>query len=403
MDSLRALPLLASAGFASMMSMRLCDAMLPALAQTFETQPAEAAQVISAFAVAYGLLQLAYGPLGDRFGKALVISLATFACSMGALAAALSPTLDVLTLSRVLMGAGAAGIIPLTMAWIGDRVPYSQRQEVLARLLGSTVLGMMAGSWAGGLLADTVGWRSAFFGIAALFLVVGLALWCRHPREEHRTAASPQRSYLHQLAAVFVSSWARQVFALSFVEGALVFGALAFVPSHLHERFQMSLSEAGAVVALFGLGGLLYSRVAGRLLAPTRSSCPRRCRSHQPGHRIRGVGHDVSLGLELAGVSRRRIRLLHAAQHPADLRDPVVHQCARHGSLDVRVRAVPWPIGRRRSRGVVRQPVVGSSVVRHRSARRAGVGSIFRIATAHATESERGCGMTWQEARTGAY
>jgi len=154
----------------------------------------------------------------------------------------------------------------LTMAWIGDRVPYSQRQEVLARLLGSTVLGMMAGSWAGGVLADTVGWRSAFFGIALLFLVVGIALWCRHPREEQRAVASPRRSFLRQLAAVLGSSWARRVLALSFVEGALVFGALAFVPSYLHERFLMPLSEAGGVVALFGLGGLLYSRVAGRLL-----------------------------------------------------------------------------------------------------------------------------------------
>jgi MFS transporter, YNFM family, putative membrane transport protein len=72
MTPLRALPLLAWAGFASMMSMRLCDAMLPALAQTFGTQPVDAARVISAFAVAYGLLQLAYGPLGDRFGKPLV-------------------------------------------------------------------------------------------------------------------------------------------------------------------------------------------------------------------------------------------------------------------------------------------------------------------------------------------
>jgi len=159
-----------------MMSMRLCDAMLPALAQTFGAQPGDAARVISAFAIAYGLLQLAYGPLGDRFGKPLVISIATFACSAGALAAATSPTLDALTWSRVVMGAGAAGIIPLTMAWIGDQVPYLQRQEVLARLLGSTVLGMMAGSWAGGALAETVGWRAGFFAMALLFALIGVAL-----------------------------------------------------------------------------------------------------------------------------------------------------------------------------------------------------------------------------------
>ena len=266
MTTLRALPLLASAGFASMVSMRMCDAMLPALAQTFATQAADAARVISAFALAYGLLQLAYGPLGDRFGKPRVIFVATLGCSIGALAAALSPTLDVLTFSRVAMGAAAAGIIPMTMAWIGDQVPFAQRQEVLARLLGSTVLGMMTGSWAGGVMAQTAGWRAAFFVMAALFALLALALWLGVVREQPAVLPPGRPRAMSQIATVLGSPWARRVLAVAFIEGALVFGALAFVPSTLHERFQIPLAEAGAVVALFGLGGLLYSRVAGRLL-----------------------------------------------------------------------------------------------------------------------------------------
>jgi predicted MFS family arabinose efflux permease len=202
----------------------------------------------------------------DAFGKPLVISMATLACSAGALAAALSPTLDARTWSRVVMGAGAAGIIPLTMAWIGDQVPYLQRQEVLARLLGSTVLGMMAGSWAGGVLADTVGWRAGFFAMALLFAVIGGALRIGRVGAEQAAAGSPRHGYLAQIASVLASSWSRRLLAVSFVEGALVFGAMAFVPSYLHDRFALPLAEAGGVLALFGLGGLLYSRVAGRML-----------------------------------------------------------------------------------------------------------------------------------------
>jgi len=63
--------------FIGMASMRICDAMLPALAQEFGTTTGRAAQAISAFALAYGLLQLFYGPLGDRYGKVKVIGLAT--------------------------------------------------------------------------------------------------------------------------------------------------------------------------------------------------------------------------------------------------------------------------------------------------------------------------------------
>ena len=71
------------------------------------------------------------------------------------------------TLSEHVAGAAAAGVTPLAMAWIGDSVPYERRQEVLARLIGATTLGMIAGQWLGGVLADTLGWRSAFAMLSA--------------------------------------------------------------------------------------------------------------------------------------------------------------------------------------------------------------------------------------------
>ena len=69
--------------FTSMASMRICDAMLPALATQFGATPGQSAQAISAFALAYGILQLFYGPLGDRYGKVKVIGCATLACTVG--------------------------------------------------------------------------------------------------------------------------------------------------------------------------------------------------------------------------------------------------------------------------------------------------------------------------------
>lgn len=50
------------------------------------------------------------------------------------------------------------------------------------------------------------------------------------------------------------------------VEGALAFGALAFIPSLLQRHHDVSLSMAGAIAACYGLGGYLYTRMAGRLL-----------------------------------------------------------------------------------------------------------------------------------------
>ena len=51
-----------------------------------------------------------------------------------------------------------------------------------------------------------------------------------------------------------------------FVEGALLYGATAFVALDLHLRFGLSLGASGSMVAAFALGGLLYAAFAGRLV-----------------------------------------------------------------------------------------------------------------------------------------
>ena len=252
--------LLSVAAFASSASARLCDPMLPDLAAQFATTPTAAAHVVSAFAVAYGLLQVFFGPLGDRIGKYRLVALTTLACTHGALGAAFAASLDWLVFARLLMGASAAGIIPLAMAWIGDTVAYEQRQATLARFLGGQILGTIGGQFIGCLFTDSVGWRWAFVFLAALYLAVGwLVLRESHanPAAAHTRNPAPQHSgVLAQAALVFAVPWARVILSVVFVEGMLVFGGLAFVPSYLHERFGLSLSMAGAVMA--GFGGFSY-------------------------------------------------------------------------------------------------------------------------------------------------
>ena len=60
---------IALAAFGSTASMRICDPMLITLGREFQVSTGDASAVISAFAVAYGVLQFFYGPMGDRIGK----------------------------------------------------------------------------------------------------------------------------------------------------------------------------------------------------------------------------------------------------------------------------------------------------------------------------------------------
>ena len=276
-DERQHLKLLGLAGFASMASMRICDPMLVVLGQEFQVTTGDASAVVSVFAVVYGVLQLFYGPLGERFGKLRVVSLAVLACALFSAITALSTNLPMLVIMRGFMGAAAAGIIPLSMAWVGDQVPYERRQETLAKLMSATVLGMMSGLWFGGFAADTVGWRGAFVLLAAMFGVAAVLLLRRLRQQAKREAqlqtqsvpvAAPGLWAAFRLTGQLLGTpRVRWVLGVTAAEGALVFGALAFMPTHLHQQFGLSVVAAGSVMMVYGVGGLLYSQMARRWLA----------------------------------------------------------------------------------------------------------------------------------------
>ena len=264
----RSILLLSFATFASMTAQRLCDAMLPELAREFNVSLAQAAQVVSMFAVVYGLSQLFYGPLGDRLGKYRVVTWATLGCCLGSVVAVGVANLQALVVARMLVALGAAAIIPLSLAWIGDAVRYELRQETLARVGLGTTLGIAGGQLLGGVFTDTLGWRWAFAFMTLLFGVVGLWLLLdlrgqRAPAAARRdTSVAAQPGFVAQALLIVTGPWSRVVLAVAFVEGAAGFGVMAIWASHLHHVLGLSLSAAGAIVALFGVGGMLYMAVA---------------------------------------------------------------------------------------------------------------------------------------------
>ncbi len=248
--------------------------MLPELSRVFDVGLAQAAQVVSMFAVVYGVAQLVYGPLGDRLGKFRIVAWATLGCGIGSAMAVFAASMNMLVLARMATGLAAAAIVPLAMAWIGDQVAPGQLQETLAKVELGTTLGSASGQVMGGLMTSTVGWRWAFVVVAVLFGVVGallLADWRRQKAALALQAATPaepaQRpSFLVQSWAIVSGRWTRVVLLVTFAEGAAGSGVMVMWAAHLHQSQQLSLSSAGAIVALFGLGGMGYMANARRLI-----------------------------------------------------------------------------------------------------------------------------------------
>ena len=256
---------LSLAAFGSGVSQRVTDPMLPRLASEFSVSLGAASWVVTVFTIGYGLNQLFFGPLGDRFGKYRVIAWACVACALATLLCALATGFDGLLIARLLAGSMAAAVIPLSMAWIGDVVPYEQRQPVLARFLIGQILGVAAGQLLGGLAADYLGWRVPFYLLAVGFLSVSVLLFSMqkklppHALEVIHAKGHALQRMFREFREVLRRPWARVVILTVFLEGAFVFGAFAFFASHLNAVHGLSLSAAGAVVMLFGAGGFVFA------------------------------------------------------------------------------------------------------------------------------------------------
>lgn len=256
--------LLALAGFLSGMGIRATDALLPVIAADFDISVAAAGITVAAFTLPYGLMQVVFGPLGDRFGKVRVIAWALTAYAVTTLACAAAGSLSQLVVLRAFAGGAAGGLIPLGMAHIGDMVPYQHRQATIGRFLTGMVMAQLLSGPLGGIFGDTLGWRGLFvlLGVAALAAAVVLLRSARAP------VAVPQGGGfgLARFIELFRRPEGRLVTLSAFVDGFLLFGSFAYLGAYLREAFLLPYTHVGLILSAFGLGSLVYTRLAGWLV-----------------------------------------------------------------------------------------------------------------------------------------
>ncbi len=235
--------------------------LLVTVAADFQVRLDTAAAIASAYFLAYGLSQPLWGRCSDRLGRVRTMRLTLAAAAVFGTLSALVDDLTLLTVLRALTGACMAAVVPTGLVYVGDAVPFGVRHRTLTDLNAASALGITAATGLGGLLAASVGWRVAFV-VPALAAAVLVVLLPRLP-EPPRPAAPPGG-----LLVVLRSRWGVLVLALALVEGAALLGLLTFLAPAL-ESEGTSAARAGAVVALYGVGLLLASRVVKRRAART--------------------------------------------------------------------------------------------------------------------------------------
>ena len=269
---LRTIALLALAAFAGALNIRVSDPLLPQVAHGFSTTVGTAAIVVTAFTVGYGLFQLAFGPVGDRFGKYRIAALLSLAAGLATTSASLAGTLGELTLARFAAGALGSAVIPLAFAWIGDAIPFERRQAVLARFLTAQFSGIVLSQAAGGYIGATFGWRTVFVVVGAIHLIAGIAMLTElklNPSAQPKSApgANSFAAMLAGARTILRRPFVRVMLAAVFLECFVMYGAFAYIGADLVHRLGASYAVAGFVLAVFGAGALCYSFSARRLIS----------------------------------------------------------------------------------------------------------------------------------------
>jgi predicted MFS family arabinose efflux permease len=260
-----AILLLALASLNAGISLRCVEAMLPKLASDFDSTVPAAGSIITSFGLGYTSAVLLQGPLGDRFGKLRVVTLATGLAGLAALGCAFAWDVSSLAALRFVTGVFASAAMPLAMAYIGDAVPVAERQITIARFVSGSLFGQTLGPLFGGLFTDWVGWRASFLVLGAVFVSVAALLFAR--THNHWPPAKPGR---FQPFAVHRSLLARRAMrwlvGIGAAETFFFFGAYSFLGAYFKLRFDLSFTAIGLLLAGYGVGGLIYSWSAGWLV-----------------------------------------------------------------------------------------------------------------------------------------
>ncbi len=253
---------------------------LPALARDLKGDSAALQWVINGYLLPLSALLLLGGALGDRFGRQrlLVIGVALFAAASAA--CALAPSLAWLVTARAVQGAGAALLMPNSLAILGGAFSGEARGRAIGTWAATGSMTSALGPVLGGWLIDNVGWRMIFLinlPLAAAAIALALRYVADAPDAEKKAALDIGGAGLATLAlgglvlGLTIGAGPRGWSALAAAEvavGAALLAGFVVYERRLGDRAMMPLALFGSksFVGLSLLTLLLYGALGGLLV-----------------------------------------------------------------------------------------------------------------------------------------
>ncbi|WP_225426604.1 MFS transporter [Companilactobacillus hulinensis] len=226
----------------------ISTAIIP-LAKQFSLNTTQTGLIMSAFFLAYSCMQIPGGWLADKVGakKILLISLGSIAVT--AYLFGIVSSLFMFVGIRFLAGLGHGGYPPSTSKAIAENFEPSKR--VLAQT------GILTTTGIGGILAYTLGanvielnWRYGYYMLGTLFLIALFCVLFMLPNDQGVVEDEVTVQKKMPLSQTLKNPSVILIFIVLLLENIVTYGAMSWMPSYLTKTFDLTVAQAGAIMAV---------------------------------------------------------------------------------------------------------------------------------------------------------
>lgn len=282
--------------FAAYMDRVILSAATPSLMQEFSFTKVDIGLLQTLFFTGYALMQIPGGMLAECFKHRLIVTIAALCMSIFTVFTGVCQSFLAFAFVRTLVGIGEGPLFPALSVFISRWFHNNEKAKASSFMSGGSFVGPMLGSAFTVFLTITLGWRSVFYilGVVGLILaVVWYAFALNHPSES-RQANEAEKAYIiggnDALGnSAKIAPWkqflkSRQFWAIGvqyFVTAYIMYVYLAWLPLYLMEAQHFSLAQMGIGasvpwIALFAVNGI-SAIVSDKLV--TKGIAKNKCRS----------------------------------------------------------------------------------------------------------------------------
>jgi DHA2 family multidrug resistance protein len=312
---------LSLATFMNVLDTTIANVSIPSIAGDLGVSPSQGTWVITSFAVANAIAVPLTGWLTQRFGQVKLFVSSVLLFVLASILCGLAPNLEMLIAFRVLQGAVAGPMIPLSQALLLSSYPPARSGSALAMWSMTTMLAPVAGPILGGWLSDNLSWPWIFYINIPVGLGAAWATWRIYHQRETPTRQVPIDKMGLSLLLLWVGAlqimldkgkeldWfnSTEIVALgvvalvafcvfvvwewyeehpvvdlslftrrNFTTGTLLlsvayslfFGGIVIIPLWLQTQMGYTATQAGLAAAPVGILGVVVSPIIGKVLLP---------------------------------------------------------------------------------------------------------------------------------------